>query len=135
MANNIIDTILQLHKEGYSIIPSGKGPECKAPAVPWADYQKKQPLVEQFRSWLRQTKTTLWGIVTGKLSSIVVVDRDAESDPTVMGDLKPHIKTPHGCHYWFQYPDHHVKTCAGVLAGIDIRGDGGFANCIGINPN
>lgn len=81
-----------------------------------------------------ERKPLLWGIVTGGLSGVVVVDLDAGADPTIMGDLKAHIKTPHGSHYWFQHPGNHVKTSTSILPGIDIRGDGGFANVVGVNP-
>ena len=128
MANNTRDIVLTLHQEGYSVIPSGRGAEGKAPAVSWADYQEKQPTLEQLRGWLFRLAAKLWGIVTGKRSGVVVVDEDEGADLSIMGGLEPHIDTPHGHHFWFVYPGYHVKTCAGILPGIDIRGDGGFAN-------
>lgn len=133
--DNIRDVVLKLHGEGYSMIPSGKGAEGKSPAVPWADYQKKQPSEDEFRSWLRQKNRPLWGVVAGERSGIVIVDCDPGADLTIMCGLEPHVKTPRGgSHYWFEHPGHHAKTRAGVLSKIDIRGDGGFANVVGVNP-
>jgi len=134
MADNIRDIVLTLHQEGYVDIPSGRGAEGKAPAVRWTEYQERQPTEEQLKSWLLIKKAPLWGIVTGKVSGVVVVDLDAGADLSIMGDLEPHIETPHGRHFWFEYPGYHVKTCAGILPKIDIRGDGGFANFVGVNP-
>lgn len=135
MADNNRDIVLRLHREGYSIIPSGRGHEGKSPSVTsWKPYQEQQPTEQQVNGWLLVTKPSLWGIVTGKGSGVVVIDEDAEADPTVMADLDPQIETPHGRHFWFEYPDHHVKTCTGIVPGIDIRGDGGFANFVGVNP-
>lgn len=135
MADNIRDIVLQLHQEGYSIIPSGRGKEGKGPDLDsWKPFQQNQPTNEQISSWLLLKKPPLWGIVTGKVSGVFVVDEDAGADPTIMADLEPHIKTPHGKHRWFEYPGNHVKTCAAILPGIDIRGDGGFANFVGVNP-
>ncbi len=133
--DNIRDVVLRLHQEGYAMIPSGKGTEGKSPSVSWKAYQKKLPSEEEIRAWMRLRKPVLWGLVTGEVSQVVIVDSDPGADPTIMDGLEPHVKTPRGgSHYWFEHPGHHVKTCAGVLPGIDIRGDGGFANVVGVNP-
>jgi len=62
------------------------------------------------------------------------VDIDRPELRTIFDDvgLLPHIQTPRGgFHYWFRHPGHPVKTEAGLLPGIDIRGDGGFVNVLG----
>jgi len=135
MAANIRDVVLKLHREGYSMIPSGKGTEGKSPSVPWQAYQKELPSEGKIRDWMRLRKPVLWGLVTGEVSGVVIVDCDPGADQTIMDGLEPHVKTPRGgSHYWFEHPGDHVKTCAGILSKIDIRGDGGFANVIGVNP-
>ncbi len=133
--DNIRDVVLKLHREGYSMIPSGKGAEGKSPSVSWEAYQKELPLEGKIRDWMRLRKPVLWGLVTGEVSQVVIVDSDPGADLTIMDDLEPHVKTPRGgSHYYFEYPGHHVKTCAGILPKIDIRADGGFANVVGKNP-
>jgi len=131
--DSIRDTVLRLRREGYSMIPSGKGDDGKHPAVSWKAYQTGLPLESDFRSWLRQKNRTLWGQVTGEAFDVVVVDLDAGADQTIMNDLKPHIKTPHGAHYWFHHPGHHVESKR-YLPSIDVKADGGFANVVGKNP-
>jgi len=128
------DIILQLRSDGCAVIPSGGGKEGKAPQVKWVKYQKELPSNAQIGKWLAQ-KPSLWGMVTGKISDLVVVDVDPGADLSVMEGLEPHVRTPRGgSHYYFRYPGYVAKTAAGILPKIDIRGDGGFVNVIGKNP-
>jgi hypothetical protein len=118
----------------YSVIPSGGGPSGKAPIIAWEKYQGVTPELEDLQAWEHQYKPALWGIVTGAVSCVVVVDIDKPELQTIFTEhgLAPHIQTPRGgFHYWFRHPGHPVKTIAGLLPGIDIRGDGGFVNVIG----
>lgn len=129
------DIVLKLYSEGYSVIPSGWGDKGKAPAMKsWTPYQRNLPTKDKLNQWLRRGQS-LWGVVTGQVSDVVVVDIDPGADSSIMEGLKPHIRTPSGWyHYWFKYPEHKVKTAVGILPHIDIRADGGFANVVGKNP-
>jgi len=128
----------KLLNESYSIIPSGGGKEGKRPLInQWKPYQTRLPSSETMRHWKDKLKPQLWGIVTGQLSGIVCVDADSATAMSIMESegLKPHIRTPRGgAHYWFHHPGHPVATRAGILPKLDIRGDGGFCNCLGKNP-
>ncbi len=116
-------------------IPSGGGDDGKRPLVDWKKYQTRLPTDSEYNTWFYKLKPSLWGIVTGNISGVVVVDVDPGADLFIMGDLKRHVRTPRGGgHYYFRHPGHHVKTQVGILPGIDIRGDGGFANIVGTNP-
>ena len=128
----MLDTILKLRAEGYSMIPSGGGDSGKSPAISWKAYQKKLPSTARISDWfVRSSK--LWGMVTGNISGVVLVDNDG-ADLSIFEKLEPHIRTPRGGgHYYFQYPGYYVKTVAGILPKIDIRADGGFVNVIGEN--
>lgn len=131
---DLISIVQKLRASGLCVIPSGGGKDGKHPLVKWKQYQEHLPTEEEYQEWFKQG-ISLWGVVTGKISDVVVVDVDPGADPSIMGDLKPHVRTPRGGgHYYFKYPGHHVKTQVGILPKIDIRGDGGFANIIGTNP-
>jgi len=134
--NSIFDIVQTLCNLGYSVIPSGRGKEGKSPDLnQWKKYQDKPPTEAIHNTWRHNLKPKLYGIVTGRVSGVIVVDCDSAEAVLVMGGLKPHVRTPRGgCHYYFGYPGHHVKTQVGILPKIDIRADGGFANVIGANP-
>lgn len=36
------------------------------------------------------------------------------------------VKTPRGRHYYFKHPGGNVRSRAGVIAGMDIRGEDGY---------
>ena len=129
--DNLFDIVKTLCDLGYSVVPS-KG---KHPLVKWKPYQTRLPTDAEHKSWRYKLKARLYGIVTGALSRIIVVDCDSAAAMLIMDDLRPHVRTPRGGgHYYFAYPGHSVKTVAGLLPKIDIRGDGGFVNAIGATP-
>lgn len=131
---NILSIVNELRNLELSIIPSGGGKDGKHPLVKWKQYQDRLPTEEEYQAWFKQ-KIFLWGIVTGKISGVVIVDCDDEEAIAIMGDLLPHIRTPRGgAHYYFKHPGYHVKTQVGILPKVDIRADGGFANIVGKNP-
>ena len=130
---NIFDTVKALRDLGYSVVPS-KG---KHPSVKWKPYQDRLPTDAEHTAWRYdlKPKPELYGIVTGALSKIVVVDCDSADAMSIMGELLPHVRTPRGGgHYYFEHPGHYVKTVAGLLPKLDIRADGGFVNAVGTNP-
>ena len=127
-------TAYNLSVFAYSVIPSGGGSTGKSPLIHWEQYQHITPELEDVQRWEQELKPSLWGIVTGAISCVVVVDIDKPELRAMFDELglSPHIETPRGgYHYWFRHPDHPVKTVAGLLPGIDIRGDGGFVNVLG----
>jgi len=116
------------------VIPSGSGASGKAPLVNWTEFQSKLPDDDQLSQWEQEFHPRLWGIVTGQVSGVVVIDADDIETRTILEKegLKAHIITPRGGgHFYFQHPGHHVKTVAGLLPKLDVRADGGFCNVIG----
>ena len=98
----------------------------KRPAVDWKQFQTSLPTEEDLQTWFAEERNI--GIVTGKISSITVVDCDTREDAiwwyrefpeTVMA------KTGRGVHFYYSYAP--IGNKAGVLGRkIDIRGDGGY---------
>jgi putative DNA primase/helicase len=131
---DLFDTVQTLCDLGYSVVPS----IGKHPSVKWKPYQDRLPTDAEHKSWRYnlKPKPELYGIVTGELSGVVIVDCDNTQAVRMMGSLRPHVRTPRGGgHYYFKHPGHFVKTVAGLLPKIDIRGDGGFVNVIGTTQN
>jgi len=134
---DVFSLAFKLHTLGYSVIPSGGGELHKSPLVSWASYQQRQPTDADLETWQQEFQPCLWGIVTGTISGAVVIDADSrEARATFEADLgQPHVITPRGgAHWYFVHPGHPVKTVAGILPGVDVRGDGGFVNVVGKRP-
>ena len=131
MSDNAYSTAFKLLTLGYSIIPSG-GNKGKAPLVNWRDFQDKPPDESQLQDWERQLTPRLWGIVTN--DHIAVIDADtAETRAALEAEIGiPHVITPRGgAHWYIDTAGHPMKTVAGLLPGVDVRGVGGFVNIAG----
>src|ERR1035438_9026192 len=132
-----------LVKRRWPMLPS-TGAQ-KKPCVGWKDFQDQPPTVEQLRWWERKFRPERWGLVTGKLSGVVVVGFDGERGVELMRKwgVNPHVRTGSGGFHWYvQHPGWRVPTLNAKTskrfwpwAGLDIRGDGGFAVLLGRNKN
>jgi len=117
---------------GYSVIPSGAGPNQKAPAVSWKNWQMKQPNKAQVEKWALELNPKLWGIVTNHIIGVVEADT-----PEALAELtaklgQPNVLSPRGGgHFYIDTLGHPLKTAAGILPGMDVRGVGGFINIAG----
>lgn len=54
-----------------SVIPVGLD---KKPLISWKEFQDRKPTMEEVDKWLEQFPDMQLGIVTGKISGIIVVD-------------------------------------------------------------
>ena len=136
MAANTFETAFKLHTLGFCVIPSGSGDKGKAPLVKWAQFQDQRPDDADLERWNQELNPNLWGIVTGAISGVVVIDADNSDTRAILESqgLTPHVITPRGgAHFYFQHPRYEVKTIAGLLPGLDSRADGGFVNIVGRN--
>jgi len=116
------------------VIPAQPG--GKRPLVPWIEYQSRRPTEKEIRQWWQQYPNANIGIVTGKISGIVVIDLDLDKDDNENGariyeqaptDLI--VKTGRGgYHLYYHYPEDvdHIPNRVGLLPGVDIRADGGY---------
>lgn len=127
---------------GYSVIPLGSiSRDIKTgkkiiqyPKEGWKSYQTKRATEEEIKKW----KWPNLGIVTGKLSGLMVLDTDMYK-PTYDMELirsfnlpvTPVQQTPSGGRqYFFKHPQGITLKNTVALghegSGIDIRGDGGM---------
>jgi len=106
----------------------------KKPFIPWADYQKRLATPGEVRGFWTKYPEAMIGIVTGGISGLLVVDCDtAEGYAAVQEHLPdslliPTASTPRGGrHLYFAMPgDKNLTVGAGVLPGVDFRGEGGY---------
>jgi len=123
--NNKLEQALSLLKLGLSIIPLGLD---KRPLIEWKQYQSEKATEEKLMEWFSKPEVNI-GVVTGKISNLVVVDIDPRHGGTeeAFKDILT-VKSATGgggWHYYFQYIDG-IQNSANIKPGIDIRGEGGY---------
>ncbi|MCX6782899.1 MAG: bifunctional DNA primase/polymerase [Candidatus Levybacteria bacterium] len=123
--NYKLEQALSLLKLGWSIIPLGID---KRPLIEWKPFQSEKASGEQLKEWFSKTEVNI-GVVTGKISNLIVVDIDprhggTEEDFKEVQTIKS-ATGGGGWHYYFQYVDG-VQNSANIKPGIDIRGEGGY---------
>ena len=119
---------------GWSVIPVE--PHGKRPLVPWLELQDRRASTEEIDGWFRRWPAANIGLVTGRVSALVVVDVDPRHDGEASlersceehGPLPPTVEAETGGggrHLYFAYPGTAVANRVGLLPGIDLRADGG----------
>jgi hypothetical protein len=104
--------------------------------VSWRPFQTLPPTADQITAWWTQWPDANIGLVTGSASGLVVVDLDGDGAEASFAERcggqlpeTPRVRTARGWHLYFAHPADGIRvpTRAGVLPGVDVRGDGGFA--------
>lgn len=119
---------------GWSVIPiEARG---KRPLVAWLEFQSRRAMPEEIATWYGRWPEANVGIVTGRVSGLVVVDIDARHDgasslAALESEHGPVARTVQaatgggGRHCYFAHPGGAVPNRVGLAPGIDLRGDGG----------
>lgn len=132
-----LETLLQYRSMGMPIFPmkvfydEKEKKNQKRPVVKWQKYQTELPTVQEIEEWA--DKYSSWGMATGELSRIVVVDVDTdklEDAETVLG-VSLHspmmVKTgTGGTHIYYKWDEELRNTVRIEDSPIDFRGDGGL---------
>lgn len=119
---------------GWSVIPMRS--RSKQPMVRWEPYQHRLATPEEIEDWFRRWPDANVGIVTGRISGLIVLDVDPRhfGDDSLYGfervygplpDTVEAITGSGGRHIYFAYPGRKVRNIVGLAPGLDIRGDGG----------
>lgn len=134
------DRLLRYQRLDLSIIPLVH--KEKHPAITWKLYQSERVTESVLLGWVNRSKANYnFGIVTGAISGVIVVDADSpEAVAWVEANLPStamRTRTAKGVHYFYRHPG--PKVLNGVkLAGmlLDVRGDGGYVVAPGsIHPS
>lgn len=130
---------------GWSVIPMQ--PHGKRPIIAWRDAQQHAASAETIDSWFTRWPDANVGIVTGRVSGLVVVDVDAQHGgpasvagvEAARGPLPRTVEAQTGGggrHLYYAHPGTPVANRVAIRPGIDLRGDGG---CVvappSIHPN
>lgn len=125
-SNPTLQAALSYLERGWSVIPLDA--DKKTPYGPWAAYQYIRPTEDQLRHWFADGTRNV-GIVTGRISDLVVLDYDVDKYGAVYpfspdGTDVYTVRTPHGFHAYVR-PTTAIDSCKfGV--GIDFKGEGGY---------
>lgn len=118
---------------GWSVLPVK--PDEKRPYMSnWLQYERQRASRKQVDSWFSSLSGAGVGVVTGKISGMVVLD--VESDcPTPLEDILRRWPThmvsrtgSGGYHLFYRYPHGvgRISNRVRMLEGMDLRADGGF---------
>lgn len=120
---NIRDEALKYAKGGFSVIPIGKD---KKPTIPWKKYQSEKASEAQIKEWFDESSEFNIGIVTGKISGIVVVDVEAGGETKDLQSTVISKTGGGGWHFYYEHPGREIKNATRICEKTDIRGDGGY---------
>lgn len=120
---------------GWSVIPIRT--REKVPLVAWETYQSRRASEAEIDAWFQRHPDANIGIVTGEISNLVVLDIDpqhggAQSLDELESRNEPLPRTVEaitgggGRHLYFTYPPRPLRNRAGLVAGLDLRGQGGM---------
>jgi len=125
---SVRDEALRYLKMGWSVIPLQ--PRSKLPSGPWADRQTKLMHPSEVANAFESQANI--GIVTGRVSGLVVIDIDPGRGGNADEILQRYptgrvVRTGGGgSHLYYRYPTSgHVGNMVDALPGVDVRGDGG----------
>jgi hypothetical protein len=116
---------------GWPVIPIASKAKMPPLGFSWERYQTSLPTRDDLREWASRYPNAGVAIVTGKLSSLCVIDIDGEEGrQSINGILKPDgspiVQTSRGWHVYYRHPETAIGNAVGILPGVDIRCDGGY---------
>jgi len=105
--------------------------QCKEPVLAWKEYQNRLPTEEEVTQWFTNDPDANIGIITGKVSNLVVFDLDSEGASQYAEEqggfpLTVMAKTGKGNHAYMRHPGFIIKNSVNKKLDIDIRADGGY---------
>lgn len=118
---------------GWSILPVR--PDEKRPYMTnWRQYMHQKADMKTVTPWFTMLKGAGVGMVTGKISNIIVLDIESYC-PTPIEEILEEYPTQlvsrsgsGGYHLFYQYPTSRqsISNRVGIFKGADLRADGGF---------
>jgi replicative DNA helicase len=128
MNQAIYDMAVKYRAIGWSVIPLFSYTKIPS-AVNWKIYQDRLPTDEEFKDWFVDKNPTGLGLITGKISGVVVLDEDLYKAGGVHVQVKSGMMAQTargGKHHYFKYIEP-IKS-SGFREGInvEIKADGGF---------
>lgn len=112
-------------KLNFSVIPIAY--KTKKPICKWKEFQTRPPTIDKIKEWF-STKPLNIGLVTGRISRLIVIDVDDPSQtPEWLKDVKTWIaKTNRGYHYYFRInKDEYIPTMY-ISSAVQLKAEGSY---------
>jgi len=129
MKDQLLKAALHYRKMGFSVIPVKQD---KTPFIKWEKYQTQKADEKEIDNWWSKWPDANIGIVTGRVSSIDVVDVDSQAGHDALNEFlsdtlqTPICKTPSGgWHYYFAHKAGLVNATR-LITDCDVRTTGGY---------
>ena len=138
MGNCLNAAIEYATKYKWAVFPVS--PNSKKPLTPHGCKDAKKD-VGAIQSWWKRWPDASVGIATGSSSQLIVIDEDIDEDKGIDGVTavraweRVHGTLPEtvaavtgrgGTHLYFKYTGTDIKNRAGIIEGVDVRGEGGY---------
>ena len=139
MSNKLLEAAIKYATEyGWAVFPCSS--TSKKPLTPHGCKDAKKN-VGAIKAWWKKWPDASIGVATGTASNLIVIDEDLDEDKGLNGYEevsaweRVHGALPNtvqcitgrgGYHLYFQYTCDDIKNRAGILEGVDVRGEGGY---------
>ena len=125
------NSLLPAPQSNDEIIEKAMINQCKIPMIGWKEFQNRLPTADEVKEWFANWFDANIGIVTGKISNLVVFDLDSEHAveyANKQGGFPEtvKVKTGKGYHLYMQHPGFEIRNSVNKRLDLDIRADGGF---------
>lgn len=129
----VLDQVKEYANHGWSILPVK--PDEKRPYMQnWLQYTKERAGEQVLSGWFTHLSGAGVGVVTGKISGILVLDVESHCPQPIEEILRKYPTNmvsrtgSGGYHLFYQYPSNkgRVSNRVRLFDGVDLRADGGF---------
>jgi hypothetical protein len=136
LSTSLLNKALELEALGWSVIPIQE--KSKKPAFNWKEFQSKRATREQITQWWTDNPKYNVGVVTGRISDLVVIDYDTKKGmPDAISIAKSYPEGPlqrtggGGVQVFTKHPGYEIVNNVGIYNpdtshDVDIRADGGY---------
>lgn len=131
MERSLYEWAKEYHSKGYQVIPIQAG--GKKPLIPWQAYQKERVSEDLLKDWFHERfHTGNIGVITGSIWGLGVVDFDlyrCGEELYRRFDFPDNsvVRTGSGgIHVYCRFSPTFSSNRAGILPGLDTRGEGGY---------
>lgn len=129
-----VEVALTYLRYGWSVIPvalqrSNTGKISKRPAVRWQEFQHRRPTEHELWRWFGSGKYAGIGVVTGRISKLVVIDIEHDAAPADAAHISSPLESQTisgGKHVFYRWTKPLKNSVRIQNKPIDFRGDGGF---------